>query len=316
MNLAENLHYLRKRDKITQEELADRLGVSRQSVSKWETGEAYPETDKLIILADMFNVTLDALMRTNLTVEEGPQISPTDDFGFASHMNIFSRSMAAGVFLIMLGVSLCVAFAGEATSLKGLVTLMEALSAVSILLAVAGAVFLFVYYGIKHENFKKEHPEVGNIFEENEVKAFNIKFSLAMALLVSGVLVDVIFLVVMSFIIDADATITVNKDSLYSYFVAAFIFVLSFLVGGFVYFGIQHTKYNVSEYNKESRKANIRRSKLNETISSVIMLSATALYLVLGFVWHLWHPGWIVFPVGGIICGIVGAVLNAKNDGE
>lgn len=46
MSFAENLQTLRKRDKITQEELADKLQVSRQSVSKWETGEAYPETEK------------------------------------------------------------------------------------------------------------------------------------------------------------------------------------------------------------------------------------------------------------------------------
>ncbi len=70
MNLSENLHFLRKRDKITQEELADRLGVSRQAVSKWETGEAFPETDKLIMLCDMFNVSLDELVRGNAVREE------------------------------------------------------------------------------------------------------------------------------------------------------------------------------------------------------------------------------------------------------
>lgn len=50
MSFAENLQYLRKRDKVTQEGLAETLGVSRQSVSKWETGEAYPETEKIIAL--------------------------------------------------------------------------------------------------------------------------------------------------------------------------------------------------------------------------------------------------------------------------
>ncbi len=63
MSFADNLQYLRKKNKITQEELADELGVSRQSVSKWETGEAYPETEKLILLSDKFGVTLDELIR-------------------------------------------------------------------------------------------------------------------------------------------------------------------------------------------------------------------------------------------------------------
>ncbi len=67
MPLAENLQYLRKRDKITQEELADKLQVSRQSVSKWETGEAYPETEKIIALCDIFGVTMDDLMRGDVS---------------------------------------------------------------------------------------------------------------------------------------------------------------------------------------------------------------------------------------------------------
>ncbi|MGN0804595.1 MAG: helix-turn-helix domain-containing protein [Candidatus Coproplasma sp.] len=69
MSFADNLQYLRKKNKITQEELAEELNVSRQSVSKWETGEAYPETEKLITLCDRFNVTLDDLLRGD--VKEG-----------------------------------------------------------------------------------------------------------------------------------------------------------------------------------------------------------------------------------------------------
>ena len=62
MSFGDNLQYLRKRDKITQEELAEKLQVSRQSVSKWETSEAYPETEKIIALCDIFGVTMDALI--------------------------------------------------------------------------------------------------------------------------------------------------------------------------------------------------------------------------------------------------------------
>lgn len=67
MSFADNLQYLRKNNKITQEELAEELNISRQSISKWETGEAYPETDKLIALCDKFGVTLDELLRGDLT---------------------------------------------------------------------------------------------------------------------------------------------------------------------------------------------------------------------------------------------------------
>lgn len=67
MSFADNLQYLRRKNKITQEQLAEELGVSRQSVSKWETGEAYPETEKLIVLCDRFGVTLDGLLRGDVS---------------------------------------------------------------------------------------------------------------------------------------------------------------------------------------------------------------------------------------------------------
>lgn len=63
MSFSQNLQYLRKLKGITQEELADTVGVSRQSVSKWETGDAFPETDKIIQLCDIFGVPMDVLMR-------------------------------------------------------------------------------------------------------------------------------------------------------------------------------------------------------------------------------------------------------------
>ena len=48
MSFAQNIQYLRKLRGITQEELSDLVGVSRQSVSKWETGDAFPETEKIM----------------------------------------------------------------------------------------------------------------------------------------------------------------------------------------------------------------------------------------------------------------------------
>ena len=63
MSFAQNIQYLRKLRRITQEELSDLVGVSRQSVSKWETGDAFPETEKIMQLCDIFNVSMDVLMR-------------------------------------------------------------------------------------------------------------------------------------------------------------------------------------------------------------------------------------------------------------
>ena len=61
----EKLQRLRKEKGLSQEDLADMLGVSRQAVSKWESGYTYPETDKLIALSDILGVTVDSLLKDN-----------------------------------------------------------------------------------------------------------------------------------------------------------------------------------------------------------------------------------------------------------
>ena len=67
MKLGTNLQYLRKlHGGMTQEKLAERMGVSRQTISRWETGEAYPELDKLLELSRLFSCTLDAMLKEDL----------------------------------------------------------------------------------------------------------------------------------------------------------------------------------------------------------------------------------------------------------
>ena len=56
MAFSENLQYLRARDNLTQEQLAERLNVSRQSVSKWEGGQSFPEMDTILRLCDVHQV--------------------------------------------------------------------------------------------------------------------------------------------------------------------------------------------------------------------------------------------------------------------
>lgn len=62
MGFSENLKQRRKEHHLSQEELAELLDVSRQAVSKWEQGQGYPEVEKLLLLAEKLNVSLDALM--------------------------------------------------------------------------------------------------------------------------------------------------------------------------------------------------------------------------------------------------------------
>lgn len=70
MKLSEKIIALRKANGMTQEELAAICNVSRQSISKWEADIALPETEKLLILGDVFRVSMDILLKDGLTLGE------------------------------------------------------------------------------------------------------------------------------------------------------------------------------------------------------------------------------------------------------
>ena len=63
MNMADRIQYLRKTKGLSQEELADKIGVSRQAVSKWESEQSTPDIEKIIIMSELFEVTTDYILR-------------------------------------------------------------------------------------------------------------------------------------------------------------------------------------------------------------------------------------------------------------
>ena len=75
MTLGEKIARQRRELNYTQEQLADILGVSRQSISKWESDIAYPETDKLIELGKLFACSMDYLLKEEITEKDGVQTS-------------------------------------------------------------------------------------------------------------------------------------------------------------------------------------------------------------------------------------------------
>ena len=74
-NFKENLRKIRKENNLSQEQLADELGVSRQAISKWESGAAYPEMDKIIALCDKFNLNIDDLLHKDIKEVKGEEES-------------------------------------------------------------------------------------------------------------------------------------------------------------------------------------------------------------------------------------------------
>lgn len=78
MSFGEKLQMIRKKNQLSQEGLAEMLGVSRQAVSKWELGEGYPEVDKLLILSKKLNVSLDSLLETEYEPAASEKAKPSD----------------------------------------------------------------------------------------------------------------------------------------------------------------------------------------------------------------------------------------------
>ena len=95
MSLGKNLQFLRKLyNKMTQEDLADKMQVSRQTVSKWELDTVYPEVDKLLELCNLFSVSLDNLLREDMTAYDEAylnlRIQKVDAFRYITYTVISS----------------------------------------------------------------------------------------------------------------------------------------------------------------------------------------------------------------------------------
>ena len=89
IEIANRLVNLRKNNNLSQEALAEKLGISRQAVSKWERAEASPDTDNLILLARLYGVSLDELLQTNDAIVPRTDI---EDNGFKQN-NTFNDAI-------------------------------------------------------------------------------------------------------------------------------------------------------------------------------------------------------------------------------
>ncbi len=105
MNLGERLKNLRKERNLSQEQLAEKLNVSRQAVSKWESNKTCPDIDNLILLRNIFNITLDDLIidkTKNKDIIELSKLSNDDnsDYDKDEEENELSDNLMIGGFLI------------------------------------------------------------------------------------------------------------------------------------------------------------------------------------------------------------------------
>lgn len=99
MNLSDRIQQLRKQRGISQEGLADQLGVSRQAVSKWESEQSIPDLDKIILLSEFFGVTTDYLLKGIEEADNGKQLPNANIFVItATVFNFIGLIMSATVW--------------------------------------------------------------------------------------------------------------------------------------------------------------------------------------------------------------------------
>ena len=317
MSLGENLQFLRKKENITQEQFAERLEVSRQSVSKWESDQAYPEMEKILQMCELFHVSMDDLVRNDVsTVYAGDQAE------YETHMNGFSKMITAGVGLILFGLSMmffleglnarflwfCEEYYDDVLG-QSVRAGREGIFAFVLLIFVAAAVALFIVAGLRHGNFWEEHPYLPQLYRREEIKAFRNRYTAMIAAGVTLILIDVIIMT------GVDSFFPVLDDSAAGdNLMAAFFFLLlTVAVSLFVYAGTQSAKYHIDNWNEMHDKTSeaYRKDKLTGTICACIMIAATIIYLIEGFCFGEWGIGAAVtYSVGGLLCGIAAIVID------
>ena len=292
MAFSENLQYIRAREGITQEQLAEQLSVSRQSVSKWESGLSFPEMDTLLHICELYDVNLDTLLRGSVE-----QSSVADTAQYDAFMNRYARRIAFSVGGILAGVSAMIFLNAWQVS--------EMISTALLLLVITVAVVVLIASGIQEEHFRKKHPVIEDFYTEEEKDAFHQKFVWFIAGGVGAILFGVV-LMLLAF------AFLPEQEPYESLMAAAFLLIIAAAVTAFIYAGMQDEKYKVWKYNRDNAPAPEAKKRLDliGTLCGVIMLLATAVYVGLGLTQHTWSTAWWLFPVGGILCGVVSVALN------
>lgn len=291
-DFGDNLQFYRKQKEMTQEQLAEQLEVSRQTISKWESGTSYPEMDKILQLCDLFSCSMDILMRGNAA-----ETQMEDSEGYELHMEKRRKNITIGVALLIFDVALNQILSGMGWKEYFLDTLFLAIAIVAILVLVVA--------GLQDQLYHKNHPIIVDFYTEDEKARFDEKFPIRIATGIGMILVGLL--------------IAMNAGNFpmwagikEEFYYGIFLLLVAGAVGIFVYTALGKEKYDIAAYNRENDKAVQRENERVGIYCGCIMIMATILFFIAGFVYDLWDICWIVFPIGGMICGMVTLILKGK----
>ena len=282
------LNTLRKEQGLTQTELADKLGVTNQAVSKWETGESYPETAMLITLSEIFNISVDDLLKGKNSKKRTPALKNNVPSDFRKK---YAFLLASGVFCFFIGVIAIILYGllDEKNAINGVMILFGTIIAGVSIIVYNSIIYAYYYLETNREEYKQK------------VKRFAFGITLGVALCILGVT---------TFVATGYAE---NAPTFTTILMVAGFLIIAVAVALFIIFGTNWGTYvkqlaeeNIIIPTDEHEKTGLSR------FSGIVMLMATAIFLAIGFILDVWHPTWAVFPIGGLICGILSAIDDAK----
>ena len=111
MSLDEKIQQLRKASGLSQEQLADQLGVSRQAVSKWELNDSVPDIDKIVLVSNLFSISTDELLKDIKSEgchQEQSNGSPTASLKSIVKLNFANRQITIGMRVLIVGLIMLV----------------------------------------------------------------------------------------------------------------------------------------------------------------------------------------------------------------
>ena len=324
MILADKIIENRKKNGWSQEELADRLGVSRQSVSKWEGAQAVPDMKKIIQMAEVFGVSTDYLLRDDIEVATPPDVPPVDNgleetvrqvsleeaSAFLEFNEKAAVSISTGVMLCILSPVLLILLGGLAEAEK--ISLSEdvagMMGVVILLLIVAGAVAMFLMTSLRGKQYEfLEDMDIDTAYGVSGMaKERRAEYAERHSrLLIVGIMLCVVAAVPM--LILAMTKYTNNTDVLPIVGVDAMLVTIAIGVKMIVLTSIRHGGYDKLLEEGDYTRLNKRAGKYD----GVYWTIALAVYLGWSFVTNRWDFTWIVWPIAGVLYAAYHEIMKA-----
>ena len=317
MILADKIIEERKKNGWSQEELANKLGVSRQAVSKWESSGSIPDLQRILQMSELFGVTTDYLLKDEIEEEPLNEYVETKTIKVSmEEANQYLDMKSRGSRIVANATSLCIL---SPVPLIVLGTMTEdhtlvGFSLVLLLVLVAIAVYLFVNYGLREshmqhlekESFETEYGVSGMVRERR--KQYEPTFTRNIAI---GVV-----LCILSVIPTIMAGVMEVEDYMSGISVGLLLIIVSIGVNILIRAGMIKSSYDTllqeGEYTIEEKHL----KKKTDAFSGAYWCLMVAIYLGWSFWTNNWKFTWIIWPVAGALYAAVLGMVKMTIEGR